>query len=95
MSEEQWHLRPQNPNNPIVFFGESCGSFSILQGGLFCDWYCCKVKVRIWGPTDRNPTNPSSSGESCKRVLMLQGQDIFLVVKSLAKLALHECAEFR
>lgn len=24
-ADEQWHLRPQNPNNPIVFFGELSG----------------------------------------------------------------------
>ncbi|WIA23923.1 hypothetical protein OEZ85_013565 [Tetradesmus obliquus] len=24
-SEEQWHLRPQNPNNPVVFFDVSIG----------------------------------------------------------------------
>jgi hypothetical protein len=22
LDDEQWHLRAQNPNNPVVFFGE-------------------------------------------------------------------------
>lgn len=34
MAEEQWHLRPQNPANPVVFFGECacalCGAVAAL-----------------------------------------------------------------
>jgi hypothetical protein len=29
-SEEQWHLRPQNPNNPVVFFGEATVFAAVL-----------------------------------------------------------------
>jgi hypothetical protein len=32
MAEEQWHLRPANPSNPVVFFGEQAWPSSALGG---------------------------------------------------------------